>query len=96
VPLQPEHGRQGQPLGGKDRPRTERDHDGIAFDDFAVNLDTRDRLAILAAHDAGDLPEAQLGPLRLCHPHHCCGKPFGMNLGGGGRRTQPLVHRHAW
>jgi hypothetical protein len=92
--LQSKYRWKGQPLGGEDRPGLHCDHDGVALNDFPVDLDARYRVTTLAAHDTGDLSEAQFGSLRLRRPHHRGGECFGMNLSRGFRRAQALVHDH--
>jgi hypothetical protein len=87
MPFQSEHGGDGQPFGGKDRPGAQCDHDGVALDDFTIYLHTRHCCAIFAAHDSGDLSMSQFGSLRLRRLHHRRGESFWMDLSRGCRRA---------
>jgi hypothetical protein len=92
VALQAEYRRQRQPHGGKDRPRPHRNNDRVAFDDAAIDLDTR--RAAIALSDAGNAAMAQFRALRLGGTHHRGGKLARMNLSGGFGRTQHLRYSY--
>jgi hypothetical protein len=73
------HRRQRQPARGQNRPRSHRDHDGVAFNDLAVRERDAAHCSARAAHQVDDRTVPQRRAMLLSSAHQTCRERAGLD-----------------